>query len=159
MDDEPKTAAELKEIRVNRKIAQDADSRYHAIVTSLDWQAADCWRFYNDRGDAERVFKTGKQALGLGNLVSQGFRANEVAFLLRLIAYNVDVLFQQAAEEAAIAENRPVVRMGLKARQPRFFGLAGRLLRIHDSWVLRLPRSRKVSALWAYYDPSSMRPR
>ena len=141
-----------------KKIPQDPDSRYQAVVTSLDWDAADVWRFYNGRGDAERVFKTGKQALGLGNLVSQDFRANEVAFLLRILAFNTDLLFQQAAEQAAIAEHRPVIRLGLKARQPRLYGLAGRLLRIHDKWVLRLPRSRKVAALWAFYDPSSMRP-
>lgn len=141
-----------------KTIPQDADSRYQAIVTSLTWDAVDVWRFYNGRGDCERVFKTGKQALGLGNLVSQNFRANEVAFLLRLLAFNTDLLFQQAAEQAAVDENRPVIRMGLMARQPRLYGLAGRLLRIHDSWVLRLPRSRKVEALWAFYDPSSMRP-
>jgi len=141
-----------------KKIAQDPDSRYHAIVTSLDWDAVDCWRFYNDRGDAERVFKTGKQALALGHLVSQVFRANEVAFILRLIAYNADVLFQQAAEQAAIADKRPVIRMGLKARQPRLFGLAGRLLRVHDTWVLRLPKSRRVATLWAFYAPRAMSP-
>ncbi len=142
-----------------KKIPQDADSRYQAIVTSLDWDAVDVWRYYNGRGDCERVFKTGKQALGLGNLVSQQFRANEVAFLLRILAFNTDLLFQQEAEAAAVAEQRPVVKMGLKARQPRLYGLAGRLLRVHDSWVLRLPKSKKVAALWAFYDPSSMRPR
>ena len=140
-----------------KRIDAEPDSRYHAIVTSLDWEPADCWRFYNDRGDAERVFKTGKQALSLGHLVSQVFRANEVAFILRLIAYNVDILFQQAAEQAAITEKRPVVHMGLKARQPRLFGLAGRLLRVHDSWVLRLPKSRRVAELWAFYAPEAMR--
>lgn len=139
-------------------IAQEPDNRYQAIVTSLDWEPADCWRFYNDRGDAERVFKTGKQALSLGYLVSQDFRANEVAFILRLIAYNVDVLFQQAAEQAAIAEHRPVLHMGLKARQPRLFGLAGRLLRVHHQWILRLPKSQKVAKLWAFYTPETMRP-
>ena len=123
---------------------------------SLDWDAVDCWRFYNDRGDAERVFKTGKQALALGHLVSQSFRANEVAFILRLIAYNTDLLFQRAAEQAAVAEQRPVLRLGLKARQPRLFGLAGLLLRVHDGWVLRLPKSRRVADLWAFYAPRPM---
>lgn len=141
-----------------KKIEHEPESRYHAIVTSLDWDAVDCWRFYNDRGDAERVFKTGKQALSLGKLVSQNFRANEVAFLLRLLAYNVDVLFQQAAERAAIAEKRPVIRMGLKARQPRLYGMAGRLLRVHDAWVLRIPKSKRVAALFEYFDPRGMRP-
>lgn len=92
----------------------------------------------------------------MGYLVSQEFRANEVVFILRLIAYNVDVLFQQAAEEAAIAENRPLIRMRLKALKPRLFVLAGRLLRKQDQWLLRLPKSRKVSEVWAYYAPVAM---
>jgi hypothetical protein len=37
MDDEPKTAAELKEIRVNRKLAQDAEG----IKAMADIAAAD----------------------------------------------------------------------------------------------------------------------
>lgn len=138
-------------------VPQDPDGRYQAIVTSLDWEPVEVWRFYNDRGDAERVFKVGKHALGLANLVSQDFRANEVAFLLRLLAYNADVLFQADAERAAVAEKRPVVRMGLLARQPRLYHLAGRLLRVHDRWTLRIPDSRLVARLWAFYDPGGIR--
>jgi len=134
-----------------KKVEQDPDHRYQVIITSLDWDPVDVWRFYNDRGDAERVFKTAKQALALGNLVSQDFRANEVAFHLRLIAYNTDILFQQAAVAAAVAANCPVTPMGLKARQSRLYGLAGRLLREHDLWVLRLPASKQVAALWSFY--------
>lgn len=136
-----------------KKVEQDPDHRYQVIVTSLDWEPVDVWRFYNDRGDCERVFKTAKQALSLGNLVSHDYRANEVAFHLRLIAYNADILFQQEAEAAAVAEHRPVTRMGIKARQSRLYVLAGRLLREHDHWVLRLPASKKVAALWAFYAP------
>lgn len=136
-----------------KKVEQDPDHRYQVIITSLDWDAVDAWRFYNDRGDAERVFKTAKQALSLGNLVSHDYRANEVAFHLRLIAYNADILFQQRAEAAAVLQKRPVTKMGIKARQSRLYVLAGRLLRIHDQWVLRLPASPRVAALWAFYDP------
>lgn len=139
-------------------IQQDLDGRYQAIVTSLDWEPVDVWRFYNDRGDAERVFKVGKHALGLANLVSQDFRANEVAFLLRLLAYNADTLFQADAERTAAAEQRPVIRLGLLARQPRLYHLAGRLLRVHDRWTLRIPDSHLVARLWAFYDPGGMRP-
>ena len=130
----------------------DPDWRYQAIVTSTDWTPLDVWRFYNDRGDAERVFKVGKQALGLGWLVSHDLRANTVAFLLRLLAYNADLLFQQDAERRARAAERPVRRLGLQARQHYFYQLAGRLLRVHNRWVLRLPVNAQVEAMWAYYD-------
>ena len=128
------------------------DWRYQAIITSTDWEPLDVWRFYNDRGDAERVFKTGKQALGLGWLVSHDLRANTVAFLLRLLAYNADLLFQQDAERRAHAAARPARRLGLQARQHYFYQLAGRLLRVHNRWVLRLPVNAQVAAMWAYYD-------
>ena len=59
------------------------------------------WRFYNHRADCERVFRTGKQALGLGNLVGRSYAANATAFLLRALAFNIDLLFQQAAENRA----------------------------------------------------------
>jgi len=132
--------------------------RYQAIVTSLDWEAPDVWMFYNDRGDCERVFKVGKHALGLGCMVSHDFRANEVAFLLRLLAFNADLLFQQNRESRARAEERPVLRLGLIARQPRFFCQAGRLLREHNRWVLRVPKNRRLTALWAFYAPDLNRP-
>ena len=133
-------------------VGWDPGWRYQAIVTSLDWEPLDVWRFYNDRGDAERVFKVGKQALGLGWLVSHDLRANAVAFLLRLLAYNADLLFQQDAERRAHDARRPARRIGLQARQHYFYQLAGRLLRVHDRWVLRLPVNDEVAALWAYYD-------
>lgn len=127
--------------------------RYQAVVSNLPGPAEALWRFYNGRGDAERVFKVGKQALSLGRLVSQSFRANEVAFLLRLIAMNADILFQQEAERAAEEDGRGVVHMGLKARQPRLYRLPGRLLREHGRWVLRVPGARRVAELFAFYAP------
>ena len=133
-------------------VSWDPDWRYQAIVTNTTWEPLDVWRFYNDRGDAERVFKTGKQALGLGWLVSHELRANSVAFLLRLIAYNADLLFQQDAERRARTDERPIRRLGLQARQHYFYQLAGRLLRVHNRWVLSLPVNRQVEAMWAYYD-------
>lgn len=96
--------------------------RYQAIITSnVAWSAPDIWRFYNFRAECERVFRIGKQALGLSNLVGYSFRANRVAFLLRLLAYNADLRFQQHTEEQARAAGRPTRRIGLEWRQKRFY--------------------------------------
>ncbi len=127
------------------------DWRYQAIITDRDWDPLDVWRFYNDRGDCERVFKFGKHALGLGWFVSHLFRANEVAFLLRLLAWNSDLLFQQDAEQRARQEGRPVLRMGVQARQQYLYRLAGRLLRAQNRWELRLGVNRRAEATWAFY--------
>ena len=132
-------------------VAWSPDWRYQAIVTDRDWEPLDVWRFYNDRGDCERVFKFGKHALGLGWFVSHVFRANEVAFLLRLLGWNADLLFQQDAEHRARHEGRPVIRMGVQARQQYLYRLAGRLLRANNRWELRLAVNRKAAATWAFY--------
>ena len=67
-------------------------------------------------------------------------------------------------ERYAKITTRPVVargltlRLGLIARQPRFFCQAGRLLREHNRWVLRVPKNRRLTALWAFYAPDLNRP-
>lgn len=128
--------------------------RYQAIITSnTGWDAPDIWRFYNYRAECERVFRIGKQALGLANLVGHSFRANRVAFLLRLLAYNADLRFHQHTEEQARAAGRPTRVVGLEWRQKRFYLSPGRLLREHSRWVLRTPINRCLTDLWAFYAP------
>ena len=57
---------------------------------------------------------------------------------MRLLAFNADQRFQLDAEQRAAEEQRPVVQMGLLARQHRFYAAAGRLLRDSGRWVLRV---------------------
>lgn len=125
--------------------------RYQALITDRDWQAHDVWRFYNQRGNSERVFRIGKQALALGHLVGHDFRANQVAFLLRLLAHNADIAFHHAAEVRARIEGRPVLRHGLEWRQRRFYNSPGRLLRQHCRWILRTAVNRYLVQLWEFY--------
>ena len=138
-----------------KRIAGCTRWRYQAIVTSMDGLPEDLWRFYNGRADCERVFRTARQALGMGNLVSQRFRANEVAFMLRLLAMNLDLRFQLHREKAATADvSRPSLRQGLIRRQRTFYRCPGRLLKHHGRWVLRVPKLPRVRRLWQHYAPS-----
>ena len=127
------------------------DWRYQALITNLDWVPEDVWRFYNDRADCERIFKEAKGSLGMSWLVGHAFRANEAAFLLRLLAYNADKRFQIDAEQRARAANKPVMRQGLQSRQHRFYNGAGRLLFSGGEWHLRVRANPQVERLWAYY--------
>jgi len=128
--------------------------RYQAIVTSeTAWDPVDVWRFYNGRGDCERVFRTGRQALGLSHLVGHDFRANQVAFLLRLIALDADLLFQHHVEGQAVAWKNPARHEGLESRQFYFYNSPGRLLCEHGRWVLRVARGIRVRQLWLFYGP------
>ena len=137
-----------------KRIAGCTRWRYQAVVTSMDGQPEALWRFYNGRADCERVFRTARQALGMGNLVSQRFRANEVAFMLRLLAMNLDLRFQLDREDQArAAPGRKALRQGLLLRQRTFFRCPGRLLRHQGRWVLRVPKLPRVRRLWQHYAP------
>lgn len=136
-----------------KEIAGCTGWRYQALVTATEGPPEDLWRFYNGRADCERVFKVARGALGMGHLVGQSLRANETAFLLRLLAFNADLRFQEDVERAATEAGRPMIRMGLLARQRRFYTAAGRLLRAQGRWVLRVRDNPRVAAMWAYYAP------
>jgi hypothetical protein len=127
--------------------------RYQAIISDREWEPADLWRFYNGRADCERVFRVGKQALALGHLVSRGYRVNEIGFLLRALAFNVDLRFQAHCEQRAQAAGRVVHRVGLEWRQPRFYRTPGRLLWDGGQPVLRVPQNEALAALWRFYAP------
>jgi len=136
-----------------KRIDGCTDWRYQALVTVMEGQPEDLWRFYNGRADCERIFKVAKGALGMGHLIGHKLRANEVAFLLRLLAFNADGRFQAHAERQAEAAGRETLRMGLIARQRRFFNAAGRLLRDSGRWLLRVRDNPVVVRMWSFYAP------
>ena len=143
---------------LGKKVKGFSQWRHQAIVTNQDWDPVDVWRFYNGRADCERVFRIGKQTLALGHLVGRSFRANEVAFLLRLLAFNADTCFQLHCEAQARTESRPVRRLGLEWRQFRFFNSPGRLLRVSTGYLLRVPANDLLAELWAFYDSNGPSP-
>lgn len=132
-----------------KKIGNHRHYRYQAVVSSLSWSAPDIWRFYNDRGDCERIFKVGRQSLGLNCLVGQSFRANTTAFLLRLLAFNLDRLFALQTAQAAQA----TLREGLSSRQRRFYRSLGRLVQTGHRLVLKVSKSRWCRQRWQRYAP------
>lgn len=136
-----------------KKIEGEPGWRYQAVVSDRPWAPDDLWRFYNGRADCENVFRVGKQALALGKLVGRSYRANEIAFLLRSLAYNADLHFQAHCERRAREENRKVLRVGLEWRQPRFYRSPGRLLRHRGRWILRVPEQPVLAHLWAFFAP------
>ncbi len=142
-----------KEPPQGKKANGDPDWRYQAIATTLstDMPPVEVWRFYNHRAEIERVFRDGKQELGLGWLVSHSSRGNETAFLLRLLAMNMDILFNQSAQERATERGEKVQEVGLGYRQTRLYNLAGRLVNRGGSWHLRLTPNRMIGSLMRFY--------
>lgn len=139
---------------LGKKVEGHGSWRHQAIVTNqLEWGPVDIWRFYNARADCERVFRVAKQTLAMSHLVGTRFRANEVAFLLRLLAFNADLRFQRHCEERAEQAGEPVRRLGLEWRQFRFFNSPGRLLTSANTLVLRVPANSFLRDLWRFYAP------
>ena len=136
-----------------KAIANDPNWRYQALVTARPEKPEEIWRMYNGRADCERVFKVAKHALGMSRLIGQKLNANHGAFLLRLLAYNADVLFQLDAEKKAKEAKRASVHLGLLARQRRFYNTAGRLLCASGRWLLRVAQNDRVQGLFAFYAP------
>ena len=110
----------------------DLDYSVHVYVTS-DWlrDIDDLARFYDDRAGIEPLIAELKNAFGIGKASTSDFNANEAAFLLKLLAYNL--------------MRRWVVAHHLKASQWRaawirraLITIPARLLRSGGRWELRL---------------------
>ncbi len=94
-----------------------------------------------------------RHALGMSRLIGQKLNANHGAFLLGLLAYNADTLFQLDAEEKAKEASHKTVRLGLLARQRRFYNTEGRLLCASGQWLSGVAQNERVEALFGFYAP------
>ena len=106
---------------------------YEAIATTLDWSGEDIWHFYNFRGNAENHIKEAKYGFSVDQFSSQNFDANKAMQGLKLLAYNLLLLYKQAALQ-------PGVRKWTIGRlRRRLFFLPGILVHHARQWTLRLP--------------------
>lgn len=62
---------------------------YEAMVTNLDWDEEDVWRFYNHRCAAENYIKEVKHGFFIGDVPAAEFYPNYADLLLKVIAYNL----------------------------------------------------------------------
>ena len=113
---------------------------YEAIVTTLDWSGEDIWHFYNHRGNAENHIKEAKSGFAVDQFSSQQFNANQALQGLKLLAYNLFLLYKQKALQ-------PGVRQWTAERlRRRFLLLPGILVQHARQWTIRLPGFAKPLA-------------
>ena len=62
---------------------------YQVLVTNLQLQPLNLWRFYNDRAGIELIIRQLKGNYALGAIPTRHFFANETYFHLLLLAYNL----------------------------------------------------------------------
>ena len=88
-------------------------------------------RLYDDRAGIETVIGDLKSAFGIGKHSSASFEANETAFLLKMLAYNLVRRF--------VCEVHPVLRdWRMHWIRRALITIPGRLLRAEGRWLLRL---------------------
>jgi hypothetical protein len=111
---------------------------YQVIVTSSDKEAADVWRYYNQRACCENFIKEGIYGFGLDKVVSHSYAGNYVWFELLMLAYNLMNFFK---EEGL---NQKKTKHMTQTIRDRIFLIPGRLVSTSRRWVLKLERT------WAY---------
>nr|WP_302473109.1 IS1380 family transposase [Heyndrickxia coagulans] len=75
--------------------ACDALWKYEAIVTSMDWEPIDIWRFYNQRACMENFIKESKYGFSMDKISTHSFDANQMDLLIKLLAYNLFEIFKK----------------------------------------------------------------
>jgi len=110
----------------------DLDLSVSAYITNdLHRDADDIARLYDDRAGIETVIGDLKSGFAIGKHSSFGFEANEAAFLLKVLAYNLVRRF--------VCEQHPVIRdWRMHWLRRVLIMIPGRLLRAEGRWELRL---------------------
>lgn len=115
----------------------DLDLSVSVYITNDRHRAADdIARAYDDRAGIETVIGDLKNGFGIGKHSSTLFEANEAAFLLKLLAYNLLRRY--------VCERHPTVRQWRTPWLRRLLiAVPGRLLRVGGRWQLRMaPRPK-----------------
>jgi hypothetical protein len=108
-----------------------AGYNYAAYVTDLDWGPEDIAAFYDKRADVEKSIHELKDDFGLDRITSSSFGANAADLELKILAFNLLVLYQRQAL-------RWVVLQRAKTLRRRLLAVAGQLIRTAGQWVLKL---------------------
>jgi hypothetical protein len=110
----------------------DTDWQYEAIVTNLEWEAIDLWRFYNQRCCMENYIKEAKNGFSIDRIATSDFTANELDLLIKLLTYNLFERFKRDCCEP-VYQGYTIARFRLE-----FFHCAATLVRHSRSVVLKL---------------------
>ncbi len=90
--DRPKATGKQLKLFAEEEIYKNY--RYSAYVTNLKFAAAEIWRLYRGRGDAENRIKELKYDFGFDSFNLTNFYATEAALIFAMIAYNLMELFR-----------------------------------------------------------------
>ena len=104
---------------------------YAAYVTDLEWAAEDIVAFYDKRGDVEKAIGELKEDMGIGRISTGEFLSNWADLELKILAFNLLVLYQRQALGWKVGHRAKTLRR-------RVMAIAGQLIRTAGQWVLKL---------------------
>lgn len=121
--------------------------RYSAYVTNLNLPAAEIWRLYRGRGDAENRIKELKYDFGFDSFNLNNFFATEAALTFAMIAYNLMSLFRMFVLQEKTQKTLSTLRY-------RTFAIGAYFEKVNDRLVLKIALNKKrrawFSGLWNY---------
>ena len=133
--------AQVFEDGQNRMIF-DTDWQYEAIVTDLEWEAIDLWRFYNQRCCMENYIKEAKNGFSIDRIATSDFNANELDLLIKLLAYNLFERFKRDCCEP-VHQGYTIARFRLE-----FFHCAATLIKHSRTVILKLMKDFAGRYAW-----------
>jgi hypothetical protein len=108
-----------------------AGYNYAAHVTDLSGEPADLVACYDKRPDMEKAIHELKEDFGIDRISSSSFGANAADLELKVLAFNLLVLYQREALGWTPLHRAKTVRR-------RLLTVAGQLIRTAGRWVLKL---------------------
>jgi hypothetical protein len=104
---------------------------YAAYVTDLDGAPEDVVAFYDKRADMEKAIHELKEDFGIDRVPTSQFLPNAADLELKLLAFNLLVLYQREALRSPAWQRAKTLRR-------RVVAVAGQLIRTAGCWVLQL---------------------
>lgn len=117
---------------------------YQVLVTNLDLQPLNLWRFYNGRAGIERIIRELKGDYPLGKIPTRHFFANEAYFHLLLLAYNLVNWFKRLCLPEKFQTTT------LQTLRNRILLMPAQLLRAGNRPRLAMPTSGPREVAWRY---------
>jgi len=121
--------------------------RYSAYVTNLKLSAAEVWRLYRGRGDAENRIKELKYDFGFDSFNLNDFFATEAALTFAMIAYNLMSIFRMFVLQEKTQKTLSTLRY-------RTFAIGAYFEKVDGKLVLKIALNKKrrawFSGLWNY---------
>jgi hypothetical protein len=124
------------------RLVFDTDWQYEAIVTNLEWEPIDLWRFYNQRCCMENYIKEAKNGFSINRIATSDFEANEIDLLIKLLAYNLFERFKRDCCEP-VHQGYTIARFRLE-----FFHCAATLIRHSRNVILKLAKDFANRHIW-----------